>query len=150
MNFRVSDVTGAMLHTQLSRLDPLIARLKARRSLFAETLSDIPGCSISPHRDPENAAGLTVLFDDENAAAQFGKARGVQRLIETDRHVFTNWEAVLSKRSFDERMNPHRWAHRDISYDAADYQKTLDILRRTCVISLRPDLPIIALRAWAK
>lgn len=150
MNFRVSEVTGALLHTQLAKLDPLMARLRARRTLFAEALSGIPGCSLSPHRDPESAAGLTVLFDDEGAAARFGKSRGAQRLIETDRHVFTNWEAVLSKRSFDERMNPHRWAHREITYDPTDYRRTLDLLSRTCVISLRPDLPIFALRGWAK
>ena len=150
MNFRVSEVTGALLRTQLSRLDPLMERLRERRTLFAQALSGIPGCRVSPHHDPQSAAGLAVLFDDDSAAQRFGQSRGAQRLIETDRHVFTNWEAVLCKRSFDERMNPHRWAHRDISYDPSHYRATLDILARTCVISLRPDLPLFALRSWAR
>ena len=150
MNFRVSEITGAVLHAQLSRLDSLMARLKARRSLLAEAFSNLPDCRISPHNDPGNAVGLTIVFNDERAAEFFGQTRGVQRLIETNRHVFTNWEAVLCKRSFDERMNPHRWAHRDISYDPVDYQKTLDILSRTCVIPLRPELPLFMLRRWAK
>ncbi|WP_205123450.1 DegT/DnrJ/EryC1/StrS family aminotransferase [Marimonas lutisalis] len=150
MNFRVSEITGTLLHSQLSRLDSLMARLKARRTLLAKAFSNLPDCHISPHNDPENALGLTVVFNDERAAELLGQTRGVQRLIETNRHVFTNWEAVLCKRSFDERMNPHRWAHRDISYDPADYQTTLDVLSRTCVISLRPDLPLFVLRRWAK
>jgi len=150
MNFRVSDITGAILVAQLSRLDSLMARLRKRRSLFAEAFADLKDCHVSPHNDLYSAAGLTVIFKNARAAESFGRTRGVQRLIETDRHVFTNWEAVLSKRSFDERMNPHRWAHRDISYDPSNYQQTLDILSRTCVISLRPDLPLFVLRRWAK
>ncbi|MEZ5687509.1 MAG: DegT/DnrJ/EryC1/StrS family aminotransferase [Caenibius sp.] len=150
MNFRVSEITGAVLHAQISRLDAMMARLKLRRSILAQAFAGLTDCQVSPHNDPENAAGLAVIFKEARAAESFGRTRGVQRLIETDRHVFTNWEAVLCKRSFDERMNPHQWAHRDISYEPADYQKTLDILSRTCVISLKPDIPAFVLRRWAK
>ena len=149
MNFRVSEITGALLRVQLSRLGRLLAGLKARRALLASAFSGLPHCRPAPHHDPASATGLAVIFDDEHAAEAFGHVNGVQRLIETNRHVFTNWEAVLCKRSFDERMNPHRWAHREISYDARDYETTLDILRRTCVIALRPRLPraMVALEA---
>ncbi len=141
LNCRVSELTGAVLDAQIGRLDPLLCRLRARYPGMAALFADQSHCRPSPHNDPDNAVALSVLFDDPDEARHFGRTRGANRLIDTGRHVFTNWEAVVCKRSFDERMNPHRWAHRDITYRPEDYQTTLDILSRTCRVSLGPQYP---------
>ncbi|MEZ5700997.1 MAG: DegT/DnrJ/EryC1/StrS family aminotransferase [Burkholderiaceae bacterium] len=141
LNCRVSELTGAVLEAQIGRLDPLLDTLCDRYAGMAAIFADQPHCRPSPHNDPVNAVALSVLFDDPQEARLFGQARGANRLIDTGRHVFTNWEAVLCKRSFDERLNPHRWAHREITYQPEDYQVTLDILSRTCRVSLGPQYP---------
>lgn len=141
LNCRVSELTGAVLDAQLGRLEPMLRTLQARYPGVAALFAGQSHCRPSPHHSPEHAVALSVLFDDPEEARRFARTRGVGRLIDTGRHVFSNWEAVLCKRSFHERMNPHRWAHRDISYDIDAYRATLDILARTCRVSLGAQYP---------
>jgi hypothetical protein len=87
-----------------------------------------------------------VLFDDPEEAKSFAEMRGVERLLDTDRHVFTNWDAILSKRSFHLRMNPYQWANREIDHRIEDYAQTLDILARTCRVFLGQQYPLPVLK----
>jgi hypothetical protein len=106
---------------------------------------------VSPHNDPENAAGLSIVFDrSEDAAAFAKKKKGVERLIDTGRHVYTNWRPVMTKRTFDDRMNPYDWAHREIEYSEETCPKSLDILARTCRVSLGVQFPSICSYALAR
>ncbi|WP_428926303.1 DegT/DnrJ/EryC1/StrS family aminotransferase [Marinibacterium sp. SX1] len=149
MNLRVSELTGAMLNAQLPRLAPLMKRLRRRHGLMARALEGAPGCRISPHNDADAAVGLTVIFDRAEDARAFGDIAGVERLLDTDRHVFANWEAVLSKRAHHPRMNPYAWANREIEHRVEDHARTLDILGRTCRVALGAQypLPVMAYRA---
>ncbi len=148
-NFRVSELTGAVLHAQMARLDPLIRRLKSRRAVTAAALEGFDFCRLSPHHDSENAVGLAVIFDDPEVAKSFATARGVERLIDTGRHVYTNWEALFAKRSFHPKMDPYQWANRDIEYTTDMCARTLDILSRSCRVTLGPDYPLPVVKARA-
>jgi dTDP-4-amino-4,6-dideoxygalactose transaminase len=141
LNFRVSEITGAILYTQLSRLDPLLRRLRKHYEMMTEILSKGRGLRFSPHNDPDNAVGLTVIFGQPEQAKEFAKEPGVERLIETGRHIYTNWFPILTQRTFHDRMNPYRWANRDINYSADMCSKTLEILERTCRVSLGTQYP---------
>lgn len=147
MNFRVSELTGAVLGEQLKRLDRILDRLRRRRRVMAEILAAGSGFRLSPHHDPEDAVSLTLLFDTAEQAQSF-KARHprANRLIDTDRHVYTNWEPVLQKRSFDPRMNPFEWARREISYAPDMCARTLVILERTCQIPVPYRAPLALVR----
>jgi dTDP-4-amino-4,6-dideoxygalactose transaminase len=142
VNFRVSELTGAVLLAQLSRLDPLLHRLRKRREVMVEYLSKSKRMRISPHHDATNAVGLSVIFEHAEDAKQFAAHRGVERLIDTGRHVYTNWEPLFAQRAFHPQMDPYKWARRDISYSAEMCSKTLDILGRSCYISLGPQYPL--------
>jgi hypothetical protein len=102
--------------------------------------------SISPHHDPDAAVGLTIHFEDAEDARQAASNRGVHRLSDTGRHVYTNWLSILEKRTFHHAMNPYRWAHRPIDYTPETCPRTLGILERTCSVSLDPQVPIPVLR----
>ena len=147
MNFRVSEFTGAVLGEQLKRLDGILDRLRRRRGVMAEILAAGSGFRLSPHNDPEDAVSLTLLFDTAEQAVAF-KARHPRaiRLIDTDRHVYTTWESVLQKRSFDRRMNPFDWARREITYSADMCAPTLEILERTCLIPVPYRVPMALVR----
>ncbi|MEM8730581.1 MAG: aminotransferase class I/II-fold pyridoxal phosphate-dependent enzyme [Pseudomonadota bacterium] len=142
MNLRVSELAGAMLCAQLPRLDPLMTRLRRRHSVVRAAFDGARGCQVSPHNDPDSAVGLSVIFDAASEAQAFGELAGVERLLDTDRHVFRNWEAVLARRSFHPQMDPYKWAHREITHDIDDYARTLDILARTCRVSLGAQYPL--------
>lgn len=149
MNLKVSELTGAVLYAQLPRLDPYLRRMSRHRRVVADTLSKSRRFRISPHNDPDNAVGLTVIFDSLDDAKTFAGHKGMERLIDTGRHVYTNWEPVMAKRSFHELMNPFRWAKRQIDYAPDMCKKTLDILARTCRVSIgvQYPLPLMRLRA---
>jgi dTDP-4-amino-4,6-dideoxygalactose transaminase len=149
VNLRVSELTGAVLHAQLPKLDPLLRRLRRRHSMMTKALSRTTKFRISPHNDPANAVGLTVIFDRPDDAKAFAGHAGVERLIDTGRHVYTNWQPIMTQRTFHERMNPWKWANRDITYSNDMCSRTLDILARTCRVSLGAQypLPFMQLRA---
>jgi dTDP-4-amino-4,6-dideoxygalactose transaminase len=150
VNFKVSELTGAVLYAQLPRLDPLLKRLRRRRAVVAKYLMRSPKLRISPHNDVTSAVGLSVIFERSEDAKAFATNRGIQRLIDTDRHVYTNWVPILTQRTHSERMNPYNWAHRQITYSADMCAATLNILERTCSVSLGAQYPVALMRLRAK
>jgi dTDP-4-amino-4,6-dideoxygalactose transaminase len=150
VNFKVSELTGAVLYAQLPRLDPLLQRLRKRRAAMIKYLSRSPKLRISPHNDPSSAVGLSVIFKRSEDAKAFAMQRGVERLIDTDRHVYTRWVPILTQRTYDERMNPYNWAHREITYSAEMCHSTLNILERTCRVDLGERYPVAMMRLRAK
>jgi hypothetical protein len=101
---------------------------------------------VCPHHDSSSAAGLAIYFDDPETAREFAKVQGVYRLIDTGRHVYTNWESLRGKRPIHPRLDPYSWAHRTIEIGDGACPKTLQILERTCVVNMLPDLPMFAYR----
>jgi len=47
-------------------------------------------------------------------------------------------------------MNPYKWAHREITYSADECSSTLDILERTCHVSLGAEYPAAFMRFRAR
>jgi dTDP-4-amino-4,6-dideoxygalactose transaminase len=151
MNFKASEFDGAMLNVQLSKLGPLVRRLRRRHDMMAEIMSRSRVYRIGPHNDRTNACGLHVIFETPGEAKTFATARrGVQRLIDSGRHVYTHWEAIMDRRSFHPRMNAWLWANRDIRYSADMCSRTLDLLSRTCRIALGAQYPAALMRYFAK
>jgi dTDP-4-amino-4,6-dideoxygalactose transaminase len=151
MNLKMSELTSAVLLPQLRRLDGELDRLRARRRAAVEELSREPSIRVSPHHDPGDAVGLTVTFDDPADAERFGRMPGVNRLIETGRHVHLNWESIRGRRTYSERFDPYAWAGRPEGTVGPDTcPATLEILARTCRIQLRANLPVAATRVLAR
>lgn len=151
LNLRMSELSSAVLLPQLRRLDAQMARRAARRAAAVEELAAEPTVRISPHNDEENAAGLAVVFDDPEDATRFATLRGAHRLKDTSRHVYTNWQSILGRRSFHPRFDPYGWAGRtDAGLDEQTAPRTLDILERSVQIPLRHDLPVLATRYVAR
>ncbi|WP_375388155.1 DegT/DnrJ/EryC1/StrS family aminotransferase [uncultured Amnibacterium sp.] len=151
MNLKMSELPAAVLRPQLKTLERRLSRMRAHRAAMVAEFAQDESIRVSPHHDPENATGLTVVFDNAARAERFATARGVTRLIDTERHVFTNWESVRGKRTYDPRFDPYagRTAPRDpVSPDRSP--RTLDVLRRTCKISVRDDYPTPVIRVAAR
>lgn len=146
LNFRMPELLAAILIPQLRRLDKQLAKRQARRKVIVEELSRKPALRTSPHNDPPNAVGITVLFDTAAAAARFAETTGINHLIDTGRHIYTNWQSVLEQRSFHPRMNPYSWSNGSVGPAKDDCPTTVDILARTCSISVDPEVPIPVLR----
>lgn len=149
-NFKANELQGAMLNVQLRKLDPYLDQLRRRRAIIAGALKAAKGFRITPHRDPADACSFSLLFDREEDAKAFATNRGVSRPYDNSKHVFTNWDSILSKRAFHPRMNPYDWAARPIDYSQERYAPTLDILARTCKIELGARWPLPVVWAYAQ
>jgi dTDP-4-amino-4,6-dideoxygalactose transaminase len=150
MNMKVTEIQGAMLSVQLAKLGPLMARLRRRFDLIESILARSTRFRIAPHNDRPNAVSLYVTFPREEEAIDFANQRGVIRLLDNSKHIYTNWKAILGKRSFNPKMNPWEWAQRPIHYDVDMCAKTLEILSRTCRINLGERYPLIVVHQFAK
>jgi dTDP-4-amino-4,6-dideoxygalactose transaminase len=148
LNLRMPELSSAILRPQLKRLDRQLAARRRRREVVLEHLQKQGDLRISPHHSPDDAAGLTVIFDDARDAQSFAAEPGVTRLLDTGRHVYTNWLAIVARRTYDERVDP--WAGHDVDYSPDSCPRTLDILSRTCSVSLNPDVPLPLVRARAR
>ncbi len=144
VNFKANQIQGAMLNVQLNKLDPMIARMRKRYDVITDILSRSGEMMIGPHNDRENAAGLHVILENAADAEAFAarNKRGVYRLYDSSRHVYTNWLPILQQRGHHPAMNPFSWARRKIDYSPEACTKTLDILKRTCRISLGENYPL--------
>lgn len=149
LNLRMPELSAAVLNPQLTRLDRQLAARAERRRAIVETLAGGSGFRVSPHNDPPNAIGMTIVFEDPERARACASVPGVHRLIDTGRHVYTNWLSILGKASFDARMDPYQWANRPIEHDSESCPTTLDILERTCSISVDPQVPMPVVRHLA-
>lgn len=140
-NMRVTEIDGAMLGVQLKKLGPMMQNLRAWRRAFARELQASGRYRLSPHHDPDNAVTLTVIFDTAAEAISFAQHPRVTRLFDNSKHVYTNWGPILNKRTFHPAMNPWAWAKREIEYSDDMCARTLDILSRTCRVTLGGRLP---------
>ena len=147
---RMTEVQGAMLDVQLSRLPGSIARLKANRKVVDEVLRSAGSPRISPHNDVASAATMTVIFDTEQEAAEFARRPGVYRIYDNSKHVYTNWDPIINHRTSHPKLNPWAWAHRQITYNAETCGRTLAIMRRSCRLHLSPSWPAPVMRLVAR
>jgi dTDP-4-amino-4,6-dideoxygalactose transaminase len=148
-NYRMPNLSGALLRPQLKRLDKLLEVRRSRRRWWLERLHQkVKGSFVvSPHHDPEAACALTLRFDKVEDAQAFGQQRGVARLIDATQHVYTHWESILSGVRPHPKMDPYAWAERDVRITAESCPRTLEILSHTCEIRLFPELPTSVYRA---
>lgn len=132
VNYRVSELQGAIMGEQLKRLDGIMTKLRKQREIAAGVLSRSRRFSVVRSNDEASAVGLAIIFETSDEAAAFKASRHeVGRLIDSGRHVYTNWEPLLEQRSFHPGMNPFKWARRKIEYSKDMCAKTLEILSRS-------------------
>jgi len=158
-NFRVSEITGAMMCEQLKRLDGILRRLRARRAAMREALAKPAAFRLSPCNDDEGDCGVCVpvLFETEKEAKNFvrrhskGSPFGPHRPIDTGRHVYVNWTPILEKHgAFHPKADPFRHARRPIRYAKTMCRRSLDVLARTVGLSVPYGLSLAETRRAAK
>jgi len=145
--YRASEIMGAILRIQLTRLDGILEDLRRIRKTFERELGDVKGVRIAPNNDYEGDCGVVAAFqfDSEAKARAFAGAQGVGGWlpIDTGKHIYTNWEPVLEKRIMHHpEMNPFRHPRNRglrMNYTRDMCPRTLDVTGRTVFISLHPD-----------
>ena len=146
--FRVSDITGAILREQLKRMPTMMADLRRNRTALADRVCT--KLTQAPSHDIEGDCGTTLALRFETAeecrafAARCAeKGIGLTIPIDTGKHVYTNWTQVMEKRgALHPAMDPYKMKENEglqMDYTMDMCPKTLDYLARTAYVGIHPD-----------
>lgn len=146
--FRVSEITGAILREQLKRLDGILSDLEKNYFYVKERLSD--RYTFAPSHDEKGDCHTTLAFrfdTVEETLAFKEKADaagyGATRPIDTGKHVYTNWTPIMQKHgALNPAFDPFKMeANKNLAHNYTPdmCEKTLDLLARTAYISVNPD-----------
>ena len=134
-NFRASEIQGAVGRVQLTRLDGLVARMRANHARVTERIEELPALTLRRPNDNGGDAGICVIaFTDSVAlaadAVEALRAEGVEamRVYDPDfpdLHVYPFWRPIFEYLA-------------DAGRPAPDCPRTLELLGRAIHIDLSP------------
>ena len=149
LNFRMTELEGAVLVAQLRRLDEIRERLRRNRDEAQAVLSTVPGLEFRtlPDRDGDLATHLVVVFPTASIASAVTSEIGSITLAASGWHVYSLMEHVLSRRTITERGCPFDCActdDRPADYRAGMLPVTDDLLARSMSFSIGVSDPNLA------
>jgi len=148
--FRVSDITGAILREQLKRMPTLLADLRANRDKLAALVCGEGKATQAPSNDIAGDCGTTLAlrFDTAEECRAYqakcsAKGIGLTVPIDTGKHVYTNWTQIMEKRgALHPAMDPFKMKENEglqMDYTMDMCPATLDYLSRTAYVGISPD-----------
>jgi dTDP-4-amino-4,6-dideoxygalactose transaminase len=101
MNFRMTELSGAVLLAQVHRLDAILTHLRANKAIVRSVLEDLPGLEFRALTDPDGdiATHCVVVFPSAEIARDIAADVGSITLAESGWHVYSNMEHVLEQRT---------------------------------------------------
>lgn len=108
LNFRMTELQGAVLLAQVRRLDRIRDHLRANRDLVRSIIGDLPGIDFRALPDPDGdlATHLVVIFPDASTAQEVASELGSITLAKSGWHVYNHMEHVLTGRTITGRGCP--------------------------------------------
>ncbi len=147
--YRISDITGAILREQLKKLPALMADLRKNRTALSKLVCG-DKLTQAPSHDIEGDCGTTLAlrFETAEACRAFEKnckdnGLGITVPIDTGKHIYTEWTQIMERRgALHPAMDPFKMKENQglqMDYTKDMCPKTLDYLARTAYISINPD-----------
>ena len=153
VNFRLSELQGAVALVQLGRLDGLLHDMRQAKAELKEGITGVAserGVAFRRLNDPDGdtaIATMLILPTAERAAyvAKALEAEGVETMLlydpdDVDYHVYAHWTPILNKRTWSDEGGPWRWHEGEVDYSPDMCPRTLDLLGRTIQLDVSPDL----------
>jgi 8-amino-3,8-dideoxy-alpha-D-manno-octulosonate transaminase len=149
MNFRMSEITGALGRVQLRRLDALLARMRQHKAVMRTAVAGTGRVRLRTVTDPGEAATALVFFTESPSHARRVSdalnAEGVPARVlyidgEHDWHVYVCWHDVIARRTWNRQGYPFSLARSEIDYSTNACPRTLDLLSRAVHIDVPPQL----------
>lgn len=138
-NFRINEILSAILRVQLTRLDGILAKLRAEKKIMMEELAGCSAFGFNPINCVEGDCGTTLglLFETPSEAGAFASRAnelgvGCGSPYYSGIHVYWNWEPILKQSG---AHHPMRDAYKltDAKYEYSEDMcpKTKEYLGRT-------------------
>ena len=144
VEYRTNEIQSAMLREQLKRMDPMIDSLRLIKKTVMDELKSEYKFIPSNDIDGDLATTIPFAFDTPEKAKKFAEAMGGVVPINTGKHIYKYWTAIMKKRgAYNPLMDPFKMeANKGIvpEYTEDMCPKTLEILARTVYIGPYPDM----------
>lgn len=139
-NFRMNELTAAVLLAQFRKLDRMLEHLRSLKSGFKEQIRDTKGLEFRRLNDPEGDCCnvLTVFLPNRNTADKVAEKLGATTLARSGWHVYNNMEQILEMRTINPKSNPLKSEHYrgKAEYKKGMLPKTDRLLERAINISV--------------
>jgi 8-amino-3,8-dideoxy-alpha-D-manno-octulosonate transaminase len=107
-NFRMTELTAAVLLAQFRKLDAIIERLTALKTRFKKQLQGVKGLEFRRLNDPQGECHtlLTVFLPDRKSADAVAEKLGTTTVAHSGWHVYNNMENILGMKTINPKNNP--------------------------------------------
>ncbi len=141
MNFRMTELSGAVLLAQVRKLDMIRSHLRANKKIVKAAIEDLPGLGFREIVDPEGdlATHLVVTFPSAEVAKAVTAKLGSIPLAASGWHVYSNMEHLLEKRTVSGKGCPFDcscYGHGQADYRAGMLPQTDALLARSMSIGI--------------
>jgi dTDP-4-amino-4,6-dideoxygalactose transaminase len=108
LNFRMTELEGAVLLAQLRKLERIREHLRTNRDIVRETIGGLPGIAFRELPDPDGdlATHLVIVFPDAETCADVTTELRSISLANSGWHVYTHMEHLLAQRTVTSRGCP--------------------------------------------
>jgi dTDP-4-amino-4,6-dideoxygalactose transaminase len=155
VNYRMSELTGAVMLAQLGKLDALVGGMRRNQQRIIEQIQDVPGISLRPLNDPDGDVGVCLMFylDDAQKVQPFTEAlqaegvpaAGVFNSGIPDWHIYAHWKHVIEKKTPTPEGCPWSCPYHQgepVEYSVDMNPKTLDTLSRVVHLDIPPQMSL--------
>jgi dTDP-4-amino-4,6-dideoxygalactose transaminase len=154
VNFRMSELCGAVALAQFGKMDGIIERMRTNRSMIKGRIKDIPGLDFREINDEDGdvAVCLVMYLPESGAVEEFVdalnaegvEAGGIYNKGVPDWHIFAHWKMLMEKMMptkegcpFNCPMSP---SGKEIEYREDMCPNTLGWLSRSVHLDIPPQM----------
>jgi dTDP-4-amino-4,6-dideoxygalactose transaminase len=146
VNYRMSELAGAIGCAQADRLTELIRDLRSIKKRMIKKFGDLGQFRVVPSHDPDGDTSwtLTLMAPDRKSADAFAERTGIESILNTKKtnwHIYYHWDYVIEKCSANGSGFPWKMGNWEspVKYSKDMCPRTIDILQRCFNIKVQPD-----------
>jgi 8-amino-3,8-dideoxy-alpha-D-manno-octulosonate transaminase len=153
VNFRMSELTGAVMLAQLDKLDPLVDRMRVLQKRIIAGIRNVPNIKIRPVYDPEGDVAVCLMFylDDQKKTGEYTRALQAEGVAAgsvfdariPDWHIYAHWKHVIDQMASTPVKCPWTCPYHEstpVTYSDTMNPKTLEYLSRCVTIDIPPQM----------
>ncbi len=155
VNFRMSELTGAVMLAQLHRLDSLLSGMRRNQRRIIDQIKNTKGIKIRPCYDPEGDVGVCLIFylNDKGKVQKFAEAlkaegvnaAGVFNSGIPDWHIYAHWKHIIERKTPTPEGCPWTCPYHkgpEVKYSKDMNPKTLEYLSRVIHLDIPAQMTV--------
>ncbi len=155
VNYRMNEISGAILRVQLQRLEGLLAKMRENKARIKNAVAGINGIEFRRLNDAEGDTGIVLIMflPNPEITGKFADALKAEGIAASsmhnksvpDWHVYSHWDMILNKWTATEEGCPYTCPYYTSKGGKVEYSpdmnpNTLGYLRRSLHIDIPPQM----------